>query len=295
MRHRRLRRVLVAGLLTLAALVVGYGPSEPEAPAATGPGLPTGGAPMRIDYGPAPDTFGQLYLPAAGRGPFPVVVLVHGGGWSQYRNLSEAAPQAVALAAHGVAVWNVEYRRVHGGGGWPATLHDVRDAVNALAGPVRDRVGAALDLGRVHLAGHSAGGHLAAWVAAQPLDPALRVRSATLMAAVLDLDFAVRNGRDRFVRGLLGGAPEEVPGRYHFASPIEHLPEGVAVTAVHGDADRVVSPDQSRRYIAAAERAGERAELRILRGSGHADFIDTTSLAWQTAQAVILGYAATLR
>lgn len=291
----RRRRVLVAALLTGAALVVGYGPSEPEAPAAAVFDAPPGGAPLRIDYGPAADTFGQLYLPGAGREPFPVVVLVHGGGWSQYRNLSEAAPQAVALAAHGVAVWNVEYRRVNGAGGWPTTLHDVRDAVNALAGPVRDRVGGLIDLRRVHLAGHSAGGHLAAWVAAQPLDPAVRVRSATLMAAVLDLDFAVRNGRDRFVRGLLGGAPDEVPGRYHFASPIEHLPTGVAVTAVHGDADRVVSPDQSRRYVAAAERAGERTALHILRGAGHADFIDTASPAWQTAQAAILGYAATLR
>ncbi|UGT61604.1 alpha/beta hydrolase family protein [Nocardia asteroides] len=291
----RRRRVLVAGLLTGAALVLGYGPSEPEAPAAVGGELPAGGAPVRIDYGPAADTFGQLYLPTVGQGPFPVVVLVHGGGWSQYRNLGESAPQAVALAAHGVAVWNVEYRRVHGAGGWPTTLHDVRDAVNALAGPVRERVGDTLDLHRVHLAGHSAGGHLAAWVAAQPLDPELKVRSATLMAAVLDLDFAARNGRDRFVRGLLGGAPEEVPERYHLASPIEHLAVGVALTAVHGDADRVVSPEQSRRYITAAQRAGRRTELHILRGSGHADFLDTTSLAWQTAQAAILGHAATLR
>ncbi|MFC8045513.1 alpha/beta hydrolase [Nocardia sp. NPDC057353] len=291
----RYRRVLVGALLTVAALVIGYGPNEPAAPAAAGLGSAAGGAPLRIDYGPAADTFGELYLPATGREPFPVVVLVHGGGWSQYRNRTEAAPQAVALAAHGVAVWNVEYRRVGGAGGWPTTLHDVRDAVNALAGPVHDRVGGLLDLGRVHLAGHSAGGHLAAWVAGQPVDPAVRVRSATLMAAVLDLEFAVHNGRDRFVRGLLGGAPDEVPGRYHFSSPIEHLPTGVAVTAVHGDADRVVSPEQSRRYIAAAERAGERTALRILHGAGHADFIDTTSLAWHTAQAAILGYAATLR
>lgn len=300
--HRRARRFGVAALLTVIALAIGYGPSEPAAPAvvAVQPDAPLP-APLRIAYGSAADTFGELHLPAAGS-HHPVVVLVHGGGWSQSRSLTEAAPVARSLAAHGVAVWNVEYRRVGGAGGWPVTLTDVADAVAALGTEVRPRVGDLIDLQRVHLAGHSAGGHLAAWFAgrttgeaAAGLGPTLRIRSATLMAAVLDLDLAVTNGRDRFVRALLGGGPADVPDRYRWASPIDNLPAGLAVTALHGDQDRVVDPEQSRRWIAAAANAGNRADLRILRGAGHADFIDVRSDAWQAAQRAILHHVDTLR
>lgn len=115
----------------------------------------------------------------------------------------------------------------------------------------------------------SAGGHLAAWIsgrrAAASVKTAgagreIRIRSVTLMSAVLDLEFAVTNGRDGFVRKLLGGSPSEVPDRYDFASPIAHLPTGLRVTAVHGDTDRVVALEQSRRYVSAATRTGNAAD-----------------------------------
>ncbi|MGW5553946.1 alpha/beta hydrolase [Nocardia beijingensis] len=223
--------------------------------------------------------------------------------WAQTRTLSEFCAQARSLAAHGVAVWNIEYRRVNGAGGWPTTLTDVDDAVTALATHVQSRVGNLLDLQQVHLAGYSAGGHLAAWVAGRRAAPPrkagarpeIRVRSATLLAAVLDLEFAVTNGRDGFVRKLLGGSPIEVPDRYRSASPIAHLPTGLHITAVHGDTDRVVALDQSRRYIAAATRAGNITELRVLHGTGHAEFTDADSPAWTAARTAILDHIEQLR
>ena len=94
-----------------------------------------------------------------------MVVMVHGGGWLEDHDLSYFEPLSQSLADEGVAVWNIEYRRVGGTGGWPATLADVDDATDALATSVQEAAGGRLDLEQVHLAGHSAGGHLAAWIA----------------------------------------------------------------------------------------------------------------------------------
>ncbi len=304
------RRWAAAAVLAAVVGGIGFGSVEPVAPSgAAGPIVPglftepvVPGVPIRIAYGPEADTFGDLYLPAGGPltgsvGRCPVVVLVHGGGWAQYRDLSQFAEQARQLTESGVAVWNIEYRRVSGAGGWPVTLTDTDAAIGALATVVQQRAGGRLDLGRVHLAGHSAGGQLAAWAAGRRTTGAdgpqlLHIRSVTLMASVLDLDYAVAHGNDGFARKLLGGLPAEVPDHYRYASPITNLPVGVHITAIHGDNDRVVAAEQSRRYINAARRAGDRTELRILPGTGHTEFTDPNSAAWAVTRAAILAQIA---
>ncbi|WP_238071951.1 alpha/beta hydrolase family protein [Rhodococcus zopfii] len=234
---------LLGGALTM--FVVGCAaPAEhpPDPPrAATGP--------IRVDYGTLTDNYGHLYVPA-GPGPHPVVVMVHGGGWIEDHDLSYFEPLSEALVGEGVAVWNIEYRRVGGAGGWPDALADADDATEALATTVQDATEGRLDLDRVHVAGHSAGGHLAAWIAgrhtlpegAPGVQPQIRPRSATIMAGVLDLPLAATAGHDAFVRGLLGGMPDEHPDRYRIASPIAHVPIGLPVTALHGTADQTVDP-----------------------------------------------------
>ena len=187
-----------------------------------------------------------------------------------------------------------------GEGGWPTTLADADDATEALATVVQDAADGRLDLGRVHLAGHSAGGHLAAWIAgrhtlgpdAPGAQPRIHPRSATIIAGVLDMSFAATAGHDQFVRGLLGGLPAEQPERYLVASPIEHLPVGLPVTAVHGTDDRTVDPAQSSRYVDAARAVGDPAELRLLDGTGHGDFGNAESPAWRTAKSIIIEHVA---
>ncbi|WP_051187239.1 alpha/beta hydrolase family protein [Nocardia tenerifensis] len=288
---------MTAGLAMAAVSTAASRAIDAETPVRVPDPSRTADGALRIGYGASPDNFGDLYLPD-GPGPHPVIVLVHGGGWSQNRTLSQFAPHARALAEQGVAVWNIEYRRVNGAGGWPSTLTDADDAVAALATVVRQSCGDRLDLRRVHLAGHSAGGHLAAWVAGRRSSPSatawpIRLRSATLMAAVLDLEYAVSHGRDAFVRKLLGGGPDEVPERYRVAAPINHLPTGIRVSALHGDRDRVVDLEQSRRYIAALDPAD--AELRVLPGIGHGEFTDPASPAWTATRHVLLDHVAQLR
>ncbi|MFC6010227.1 alpha/beta hydrolase [Nocardia lasii] len=297
------RRLAGTAILAVLTLGLGYQAAELSVPEAmfTAETMTIPPTPMRITYGNSPDTFGDLYLPATSNTRLPVVVLVHGGGWMQNRTLAQFDAHARALAAEGVAVWNIEYRRVNGEGGWPITLTDVGNAVDALADIVAPRVGHLLDLNRVHIAGHSAGGQLAAWVTGHrspdtPRHPAVHIRSMTLMAAVLDLELAVNRGRDSFVPKLLGGRPAEVPDRYRYASPIHHLPPGdTRITALHGENDRVVLPMQSQRYVEAVTQAEGTADVRILRNTGHGEFADSTSAAWELASRSILGYVDSLR
>src|SRR5262245_47737504 len=121
---------------------------------------------LRLTYGDDPAQFGELWLPD-GAGPFPVVLLVHGGCWrSALPGLEFVRSFAAALRARGLAVWNVEYRRLgDDGGGYPGTLLAVATAADFLRELARRHP---LDLERVVAVGHSAGGHLALWLAGRP-------------------------------------------------------------------------------------------------------------------------------
>ena len=237
-------------------------------------------SPRRIPYGDGPDQFGELTLPAGT--PRGVAVIVHGGFWRARYDLGLGRPLAADLAGAGLAAWNIEYRRVGAGGGWPATFDDVAAAVDALA-EMGD-----LPLDRVVAVGHSAGGHLAAWLAARPglpagapgAAPGVRLRGAVSQAGVLDLvDAAERGVGAGAVEDLLGGPPEAVPDRYALASPVERVPIGVPVTCVHGTADVNVPLRQSERFTA---RSGDR--LVTLEGADHFAVIDPTTPAWRACR-----------
>src|SRR5690349_20317969 len=79
----------------------------------------------RHAYGPHPDQFAELALPGNGDQPYPVAVLLHGGGWSAKYGLRQMDALAGDLVSRGWAAYNVEFRRVGGGGGVPHTLDDV--------------------------------------------------------------------------------------------------------------------------------------------------------------------------
>jgi pimeloyl-ACP methyl ester carboxylesterase len=188
-------------------------------------------------------------------------------------------PLAIDLAARGIAAWNVEYRRVgQEGGAWPGTLEDVAAAADLLAG-IDD-----VDTTRIATCGHSAGGHLALWLAGrhriQPgmpgAGPLVRPVAAVAQAGVCDLEQAWRDGLGRgAVEGLLGSFAD-VPERYAAASPVALGPLGVPQLLVHGDADAVVPVAQSREYAA----RDPDAELVELRGVGHFEVIEPASTAW---------------
>jgi acetyl esterase/lipase len=191
---------------------------------------------------------------------------------------------AADLAQRGWAVWNIEYRRLERGGGYPTTLEDVAAAIDYL-----DAV-EGVDTDRVVAVGHSAGGHLAAWAAsrntlasgAPGAGPAVEVGGVVSLAGVLDLASAARQkiGNGAAIH-LMGGTPDEVPERYLVADPLAHVPIRAAVHCVHARPDDRVPFAQSVTYVEAARAASQVAALHEVPGD-HFSVIEVSSAAWPT-------------
>ncbi len=244
-------------------------------------------ADARLRYGPDPLNFGDLRLPT-GNGPRPVVIVIHGGFWRAKYDLEHTGHLCAALTAGGYATWNIEYRRIGNmGGGWPGTFEDVAMGakhVRELAAKYN------LDLNRVVTLGHSAGGHLALWLAGchkipqgDPLyvNQPLSVAGVVSLAGVGDLRRGWEIGLSKGVVGdFLGGSPDDVPERYAVASPVELLPLGVRQVLVHGTEDADVPYKISERYYESAIEAGDQVELVTLEGTGHFEVIDPGSKEW---------------
>lgn len=106
----------------------------------------------------------RLYRPT-GPGPFPVVIDLHGGAWTN-GDLSECRDRDEVLANAGLAVAGLDFRQASDG--YPTSSADVNAAIRWLKG----RAGALkLDAGRVGITGQSSGGHLAMLAAMRPADP----------------------------------------------------------------------------------------------------------------------------
>jgi acetyl esterase/lipase len=190
------------------------------------------------------------------------------------------------LASRGFAVWNLGYRRLgEAGGGWPHTLTDVATGIDHLAVLRGEHDG--LDLSRVIVAGHSAGGQLALWASAPHtgsivprLPTRVRVLACAALAGALDLAALFASGAGNGAVGeLLGGSPLEQPQRYAAASPLALLPLGTPQLIVHGAADDAVPVQISRDYVRAAMAAGDSVRFCDLPHAGHMDYLDPNSEA----------------
>jgi acetyl esterase/lipase len=247
-------------------------------------------------YGLAEQQFGDLRLPE-GEGPFPVVVIIHGGCWLSAYGLDLMDGMATELTAKGYATWNLEYRRVGDeGGGWPGTFLDVAAGTDHLR-TLAERF--PLDLARVVVVGHSAGGHLALWLASRaglPADSPIRgadplpLAGVVSLAGITDLEaYLVREGRacGTSVDELVGGLPELVPERYAQASPIARLPLGVPRVLITGDLDRIVPLSHVAPYVAKAETLGDPVVSRTAAGAGHFELIAPGTPAWEEVELAI--------
>lgn len=254
----------------------------------------------KIFYGTDQNQFGELLLPE-GEGPHPVAIVIHGGFWRKRVTLERMRKAAQDLTASGFATWNIEYRRTgQEGGGWPGTFIDAANASDYLRTLSKSYP---LDLNKVVTIGHSAGGHLATWIAARHriardselfIEDPIAILGAVSLAGVNDLEmmYGVHHYRDQVLSRepdnptaeLIGGSPKEYPERYKHASPVELLPIGVHQTIVHGALDIHVPIGISDHYHREAERAGDSVKYVHLPTAEHLMLTNTTSSAWQTVK-----------
>ncbi|HST36650.1 MAG TPA: alpha/beta hydrolase [Allosphingosinicella sp.] len=244
-----------------------------------------------IAYGSDPLQVVDLFLPE-GEGPHPTVIMVHGGCWqteiADRRIMSWIADD---LTRHGVAVWNIDYRGVDRGGGYPGTFQDVAAAADAL------RAHAAryhLDLSRLVATGHSAGGHLALWLAARPRLPGgsplrtadpIPIRAVISLGGLPDLEEAARppgSGCGTEVIAQISG------GRFAETSVPRLAPLGIKQVLVNGMQDRIIPTAYAEGYARPLRAAGDDVRVRMIDRTGHVELIAPETAAWHAATEEIL-------
>jgi acetyl esterase/lipase len=247
-------------------------------------------ADQRVNYGTSIENFIDFRFPK-GTGPFPVLLVIHGGFWLSAYDLTHMGHLCAAFSLKGVITCNLEYRRIgDSGAGWPGTFQDIAMATDY----VFDRMSSdpRFDLEKTAALGFSAGGHLALWLSARhkigrgsPLRsrPKGSIRGVISLAGLADLRAAwkLRVG-DGVVERFMGGTPEEVPERYDAGSPIELVPTGVKQVLIHGANDEIVPVSQSEAFVERARKVGDEPRLFKLEDTGHFELVDPQSSAWPT-------------
>ncbi|MEP5765422.1 MAG: alpha/beta hydrolase [Halieaceae bacterium] len=248
---------------------IDYPPVAAEVDFETVLSLPVAKPDSLQSYGTAPGQFAELWLPASTAEPVPVVAFIHGGCWLNAYSIDHSHALATGLAQAGYAVWNIEYRRVgDAGGGWPGSFEDVQAALALLLQQRDPR----LDLQRLLLAGHSAGGHLALLAAANA-DPRsdTAYRAVFGLAAIVDIvEYAGGTGScNAATPRFMGGMPAQRPEHYRAANPEAKTIPG-PVYLLRGSRDRIVP----LRPVALP------VHTQVDMEAGHFDWITPGSPAW---------------
>lgn len=256
-------RIFQFGLICAVALAGGTGLTQSFAPVAKNvtfdqvQTLPHREPDATVAYGDNPLQYGLLWVPSTSA-KAPLVILIHGGCWLNSFDVNHSRPLATALNQEGFAVWSLEYRRTGDpGGGWPGTLEDIQLALSQL-----ERLSSyAIDLSRVAIAGHSAGGHLALMAGAD-LTP---VQAVIGLAAIVDIETYSRGTNSCQTAGpdFIGVSLEDGPELYALANPVKQALNPASLL-LHGNNDEIVPLDHFPQDL---------LPLSVVAGAGHFDWI----------------------
>jgi acetyl esterase/lipase len=225
--------------------------------------------------------------------------MVHGGCWQ-----TDIADRTIMnwiaedLRRRGIAVWNIDYRGVdRPGGGYPGTFQDAAAAADALRGQAGTH---RLDLSRLVAIGHSAGGHLALWLAGRPKLPAgsslrsadpLAIHEVISLGGLPDLEETARspNGCGNEVVGRLIGAGEGAPRPDPFAdTSVPRLaPLRVPQVLINGNQDRIIPIAYAEGYAGPMRAAGDDVRVRMIDRTGHVELVAPETAAWAAAVAEV--------
>lgn len=251
-----------------------------------------------VAYGPQPQQYAEYFAPT-GAGPYPTVVILHGGCFmNEYAGVKQMRGMAADLAAHGVAAWNVEYRGLDTpGGGYPGTFLDVRAALDMVVAQAPARQ---LDTRRVEIVGHSAGAFLGLWAVGRqglpvssPLyEPhALAVTRMVALGAPGDIQAMSQSSKatcDFEIAQLTGTPSATRPDVLVDTSPFNLVPPTTEITFINGDHDTITTPRESGEYAKRLGTHGICTHTLLLPGASHFDEVSVTSSSWGQVEAAIL-------
>lgn len=249
----------------------------------------------KLSYGDSPYQFVEVFQPR-GSGPFPVVVLIHGGCFTnEYQGMPQMRGIAGALRSEGIAVWSIEYRGVEQpGGGYPGTFQDFNAALDLLAVQAKGRH---FDMERVVAVGHSAGAYFALWIAGRALVPAssplhdaqsIPVRTVIALGGVGDFRRNPEHLQESCgcsLSQITGVASSRRMDVYADTTPFELSPNGSHTVFINGELDDFASPKDARDYADLVRKRGDSAETIVLPGASHYDEVSVASSSWR----VVLG------
>lgn len=261
-RYKNLRWLLVLAL-PLLPLLPGQAQNAPQ---------------IDVAYGNDPEQKLDIYLPARTQAKSPVILFVHGGGWSG-GNKRDFGTLAQGAANNGYVGISVGYRLAKADKNkYPAQLDDVQRAVRWVRANAEQY---GIDPQRIGAFGASAGGHLVAFLGTRDTrdnsDTAL-ARYSSRVQAVVDLfgpsDLAsqkpVSDLAKNIVVNFIGKTPDEAPDVYKDASPLLFVTKTSAPTLIfHGTADPLVPIDQSQVLYDALQKSGVESEFVKFEGEGH--------------------------
>jgi pimeloyl-ACP methyl ester carboxylesterase len=246
----------------------------------------------KISYGEQSEQFGKLFLPKSQQKntkPYPTIILLHGGCWRAQHGLAQLGQLSKALTELGYAVWNLEFRRLGNGGGFPITFEDVALGADFLESLSKKY---SLDMSNVITMGHSAGGHLALWLAGRHhLDEkstlysknTLNIKAVISLAGIPDLKEAVnQNICSGASEELVGGLPNDIPTIYQQASPLHLLPLNIPQWHLVGEKDPIVPSTYLQSYITKATKVekSNNLKLEIIPEIGHFEMVMPNTQSW---------------
>ena len=259
--------------LSCVVVLVGVSTSRSQSPSKPGP-LDNALVEKDLEYGPHGKNKLDLAVPK-GKGPFPLIVWIHGGGWEMgskygFGPLIDQVPRGYALASIG---YRFSQHAI-----FPAQLHDAKAAIRFLRENAKKFN---IDPDRIGVSGASAGGHLAALVGTsngvKGLDADGAKPEASRVIAVVNyfgpadlMKLSPPGAKENPVTKLLGGDTGVEKELAISGTPQTHIDKSdPPFLIIHGDKDRMVPISQSEELHAALKKAGVDSELFVVKGGGH--------------------------
>jgi pimeloyl-ACP methyl ester carboxylesterase len=250
--------------------------------------------PVLLSYGSNKMQVGELRLPlVSGDKLAPLVIIIHGGCWvSSYADYHFMDSFSQAITDLGYATWNIEYRAIGTGGEWPIIFQDINKAVDYS----RDiATHYPIDINKVAVIGHSAGGHLALWTASRTNIKStsdLYTENPLTISGVISLAGIANVSGNNSCGGLANsviGVPispitDTLIQRRLETSPLQMLPTQIKTVLISGSVDGIVPPSMGTEYSTEATKFGDDSLHYILQGLGHFDLIDPAKTNWSLYQ-----------